>query len=92
MKYREIGRVKNFPVKLKIPICRSIKQDPEAPSVKKVKSEDAELDKIIEKQNKEYYKLRDSLEAETTKGTWLAILNANKQYIPEGNSEVCYHE
>lgn len=74
---------------VKIIFCSAIKQDPSAPSVKKMKSEDDELDKVIEKQNKEYFKLRDSLQASTTKPTWLGILRANKQNIPEGNAEVC---
>lgn len=58
--------------------------------MKKLKSEDDELDKLIEKQNKEYFKLRDALEAETTKPIRIEILRANKQTIPEGNSEVCH--
>lgn len=68
--------------------CRAIKQDPEAPSVKKLKSEDPELDKLIEKQNKEYFKLRDALQAQTNKHHWLSILRANEQNIPEGPSDV----
>lgn len=71
----------------------AIKQDEDGPSVKKLKSEgvdevDAALEKTIEKQNKEYFKLRDSLQMETNKSNWVGILLANKQHIPEGNSEV----
>lgn len=54
----------------------------------KTEDVDPELEKKIEKQNKEYFKLRDSLEAETKKPVHIAILEANKQSIPEGNSEV----
>lgn len=59
--------------------------------MKKVKKDDVdiELEKKIEKQNKEYFKLRDALEAHTKKSIHVDILEANKQAIPEGNSEVC---
>lgn len=72
-------------------ICfRAIKQDAEEPVVKKQKFDeiDTALEAEIEKQSKEYYKLRDKLEAETKKPLQIAILEANQQAIPEGNSEV----
>lgn len=49
---------------------------------------DSELDARIEKQNKAYYKLRDKLESHTKKSVHIAILEANRQAIPGGNSEV----
>lgn len=59
--------------------------------MKKVKKDDVdiELEKKIEKQNKEYFKLRDALEAHTKKSVHIDILEANKQAVPEGKSEVC---
>lgn len=70
-----------------------MKQDPDAPSVKKLKSDvkdevDSKLESTIEKQNKEYYKLRDSLQARTKKPEWVKILNANKQSVPQPTDEV----
>lgn len=49
---------------------------------------DDEIDGKIEKQNKDYYKLRDKLEGQTKRSIWMSILEANHQSIPEGNSEV----
>lgn len=71
-------------------IGSAIKQDVDEPAVKKMKTEevDKELEKKIEKQNKEFFKLRDSLETATKKPIHIAILEANKQAIPEGNAEV----
>lgn len=72
-------------------ICsRAIKQDADEPVVKKQKLDEVDqaLEAKIEKQTKEYYKLRDKLEAETKKAEHIAILEANQQAIPEGNSEV----
>lgn len=72
---------------------RAIKQDiDDHPAVKKQKidPEDAALEKTIETQNKEYYKLRDKLES-VKKPDRIAILEANHQYVPEGNSEVLDH-
>lgn len=68
----------------------AIKQDIDEPSVKKPKIDkaDAEIDAKIEKQNKDYYKLRDKLESETKKPVHISILEAMNQAIPEGNSEV----
>lgn len=68
----------------------AIKQDIEEPSTKKPKMDkaDAEIDSKIEKQNKEFYKLRDKLESQTKKPVHISILEAMKQAIPEGNSEV----
>lgn len=68
----------------------AIKQDIDEPSVKKQKIDkaDAEIDAKIEKQNKEYYKLRDKLESQTKKPVQISILEAMNQAIPEGNSEV----
>lgn len=68
----------------------AIKQDIDEPSVKKPKIDKAEteLDAKIEKQNKEYYKLRDTLEKETKKSIQISILEAMNQAIPEGNAEV----
>lgn len=51
---------------------------------------DSALEKKIEKQNKEYFKLRDALEANTNKTIWMNILETNKQHVPAGNSEVFY--
>lgn len=58
--------------------------------MKKIKKDDVdiELEKKIEKQNKEYFKLRDALEANTKKAIHIGILEANKQAVPEGSSEV----
>lgn len=58
--------------------------------MKKQKSDPEEeaLNKKIETQNKEYFKLRDQLERETKKSDHIAILEANKQVVPEGNAEV----
>lgn len=71
-------------------ICRAIKQDVDEPTVKKQKVDevDSALEKKIEKQNKEYYKLRDQLQSDTKKSVHISILEANQQAIPEGNSEV----
>lgn len=71
-------------------VYSAIKQDIDEPIVKKVKKDDVdiELEKKIEEQNKEYFKLRDALEAHTTKRIHVDILKANKQAVPEGNSEV----
>lgn len=72
-------------------ICfRAIKQDADEPVVKKQKFDEADnaLEAKIEKQSKEYYILRDKLQAETKKPVHIAILEANQQAIPEGNSEV----
>lgn len=72
---------------------RAIKQDiDEQPAVKKQKvdPEDAALEKTIESQNKEYYQLRDKLES-VKKADHIAILEANHQHIPDGNSEVLDH-
>lgn len=57
----------------------------------KIDPEDAALEKTIETQNKEYFKLRDRLQAETTKAEHVAILEANRQTVPEGNAEVLDH-
>lgn len=69
---------------------RAIKQDLDEQLVKKQKIDevDSSLDAKIEKQNREYYKLRDQLETQTKKPVHIAILEANRQAIPEGNSEV----
>lgn len=69
---------------------RAIKQDIDEQAVKKPKMDevDSELDAKIEKQNKAYYKLRDKLESHTKKPVHIAILEANRQAIPEGLSEV----
>lgn len=71
-------------------VYSAIKQDIDEPTVKKVKKDDVdiELEKKIEKQNKEYFKLRDTLGANTKKPIHISILEANKQAVPEGNSEV----
>lgn len=68
----------------------AIKQDIEEPTTKKPKMDkaDAEIDNKIEKQNKEFYKLRDKLESQTKKPVHISILEAMNQAIPEGNSEV----
>lgn len=68
----------------------AIKQDVDQPTVKKQKVDevDSALEAKIEKQNKAYYKVRDSLEKETTKAHRISILEENKQAIPEGTSEV----
>lgn len=72
---------------------RAIKQDVDAPVVKKQKIDeiDSALEAKIEQQSKEYYKLRDKLESQTKKTVHIAILEANRQAIPEGNSEVLDH-
>lgn len=69
---------------------RAIKQDVEEPTVKKQKVDevDSALDAKIEKQNKDFYKLRDKLEKYTKKPVHISILEANRQAIPNGNSEV----
>lgn len=51
---------------------------------------DTALESTIEKQTKEYYKLRDKLENNTKKAVHISILEANGQAIPGGNSEVRY--
>lgn len=70
----------------------AIKQDADAPLVKKQKVDeiDSALEAKIEKQNKDYYKLRDELESNTKKPLHIAILEANRQAIPAGNSEVSF--
>lgn len=70
----------------------AIKQDVDTPSIKKQKFDevDSALEAKIEKQNKAYYELRDALENETKKPLRIAILEANRQAIPEGNSEVSF--
>lgn len=54
----------------------------------KVDEVDSALDAKIEKQNKDFYKLRDKLEKYTKKPVHISILEANRQAIPGGNSEV----
>lgn len=75
-------------------IFSAIKQEVDEPDSKKIKTEDDEeskkLDKIIEKQNKAYYNLLDKLKAHTRKPDQIAILEANDQSVPEGNQDVCY--
>lgn len=58
--------------------------------IKKVKIDevDSALEAKIEKQNKDFYNLRDKLERKTKKAVQIAILEANQQAIPEGNTEV----
>lgn len=76
-----------------IVLASAIKQDVDEPSVKKPKADevDSALESKIEKQNKKYYILRDELANQTKKPIHIAILEANQQAIPEGNSEVGYH-
>lgn len=54
----------------------------------KIEEVDSALEAKIEQQNKDYYKLRDKLATQTKKPVHIAILEANRQAIPEGNSEV----
>lgn len=74
--------------------CRAIKQHVDEPDSKKIKKEEKvdgeakKLEQLITKQNKEYFKIRDQLKANTNKKIWIEILQRNKQAIPEGNSEV----
>lgn len=73
-------------------ISSAIKQEVDEPDSKKIKTDDPEskkLDKLIEKQNKEYYKLLDKLKAKTKKNVWIEILETNNQAVPEGFQEVC---
>lgn len=48
----------------------------------------AELEKVMAKQNKDYFKVRDALKKNTKKEDWILILERNKQAVPVGNSEV----
>lgn len=86
-------------------LYRAIKQDADEPATKKIKSEvktevktevkdevdGGALDKLIEDQKKEYFKIRDNLKAETKKAVWLEILGKNKQTIPSGDSAILDH-
>lgn len=74
-------------------IFSAIKQDVDEPPEKKMKpnKEDVELEKKMEKQNKEFFKLRDAIEAATKKSKQIEILEANKQAVPEGNAEVNFN-
>lgn len=75
-------------------VSRAIKQDVDEPDSKKIKKEEKvdgeakKLNELIAKQNKEYFKMRDQLKANTNKKIWIDILRRNKQFVPEGNSEV----
>lgn len=42
----------------------------------------------IKKQNKEMYEIRSKLKVNSKREDRIAILEFNKQYVPEGNSEV----
>lgn len=46
------------------------------------------LEREIEKQNKDYFEIRGKLKLNTKKDDRIAILDANDQFVPEGNSEV----
>lgn len=85
--------IRNKEIILKYYIFRAIKQDVDEPTIKKQKvdPEDEALEKTIESQNKEYFKLRDKLQNETKKPEYIAILEANKQYVPEGYAETLDH-
>lgn len=85
--FKSLSKDEQQSVKKHIP---AIKQDTDEPLAKKPKPDkaDKEIDDKIEKQNKEYYKLRDKLESQTKKSVQISILEAMKQAIPEGNSEV----
>lgn len=48
----------------------------------------ATLKNEINKQNKEFFDIRGKLKVNTKREDRIAILNFNKQFIPEGNSEV----
>lgn len=56
----------------------------------KVDKETADLEKLMAKQNKDYFKVRDALKKNTKKEDWILILERNKQAVPSGNSEVIY--
>lgn len=71
-----------------IPAIKNEQTDEPAVKKQKVDKADTELDAKMEKQNKEYYKLRDTLERETKKPLQISILEAMNQAIPEGNAEV----
>lgn len=74
--------------------CRAIKQDIDEPDIKRAKKEEkvdkeaADLEKLMSKQNKEYFKVRDALKKCTNKEQWILILERNKQAVPSGRSEV----
>lgn len=42
----------------------------------------------IDKENKEFFEMRGKLKVNTKREDRVAILNFNKQFIPDGNSEV----
>lgn len=67
------------------------------PEIKKQKIEikdevdtaaDAALEKLINEQNKEFFKIHDKLKASLKKPDLIEILEKNKQQIPVGTSEV----
>ncbi|XP_055294999.1 poly [ADP-ribose] polymerase-like isoform X2 [Sitodiplosis mosellana] len=68
--------------------------DSDQPPEKKncpVEMEAVELEREIKKQNKEFFELRGKLKANSKKEDRIAILQFNKQFIPEGNSEILNH-
>lgn len=46
------------------------------------------LEDEIKKQNREFFDIRGKLKANTKREDRIAMLTFNKQFIPEGNSEV----
>ncbi|XP_031628486.1 poly [ADP-ribose] polymerase-like [Contarinia nasturtii] len=53
--------------------------------------EDKDLNETIEKQTKEYYELRNKLDAEMKRPNYINILEENDQYIPEGRANILNH-
>ncbi|XP_033221559.1 poly [ADP-ribose] polymerase [Belonocnema kinseyi] len=64
-------------------------QRPDIPPVKKIKEEpeDAAEEAKMQEQNKKMFKIRDKL-GSLTKTVLLELLNANKQFLPEGTSAI----
>lgn len=59
--------------------------------MKKVYAEreaDAAYQKQIEKQNRDYFDIRDKLNANTSKSDRVYILRAHNQFVPEDDTEV----
>lgn len=66
--------------------------DAEQPPEKKIcpiqTNSSSNVEDEIKKQNKEFFDIRGKLKANTKREDRIAMLAFNKQFIPEGNSEV----
>lgn len=78
-------------------IFRAMKVGEVMPEIKKQKIEvkdevdasvNVALDKLLDEQNKEFFKIHDRLKSNLKKSELIEILEKNRQEIPVGTSEV----